>query len=81
MNTGIHDRLTDVFRDVFDDDSLVIRADSTAADIDGWDSLTHIRLMLSVERAFAVKFTASEIGKLKTVGDLQALIGRKTVPG
>jgi acyl carrier protein len=50
----------------------------TAADVDGWDSLTHVRLMLSVERAFATKFTASEIGRLKTVGDLVELIARKT---
>ena len=78
MNETIHARLTDVFRDVFDDDALVVDPDMTAADVPGWDSLMHVRLMLSVERAFAIRLTASDIGRLKSVGDLMALIARKT---
>jgi len=78
VNDAIPARLTTVFRDVFDDDALEVHSAMTAADVDGWDSLTHVRLMLSVERAFATKFTASEIGRLKTVGDLIELIARKT---
>jgi len=46
----------------------------SAKDVDGWDSLTHIRLILSVEKAFKIKFTTSEIGKLQNVGDLARLI-------
>jgi acyl carrier protein len=42
--------------------------------VDGWDSLTHIRLMLTVEKAFNIKFSVSEIGKLENVGDLVTLI-------
>jgi acyl carrier protein len=42
--------------------------------VDGWDSLTHIRLMLTVEKAFKIKFSTSEIGQLENVGDLVALI-------
>jgi acyl carrier protein len=75
---AIYSKLTDVFRDVLDDDTLELTPALTAKDVDGWDSLSHIRLMLSVERAFAIKLSASEIGKLKTVGDLADLIARKT---
>ena len=78
MTSAIQARLTDVFRDIFDDDSLVIDERTTASDVDGWDSLAHIRLLLSVERAFKVSLTASEIGKLKSVGDLMTLLERKT---
>ncbi|MEO7997655.1 MAG: acyl carrier protein [Gemmatimonadaceae bacterium] len=78
MPESIIDRLTVLFRDIFDDDTLQISPATTASDVDGWDSLAHIRLMLNVERAFKVKLTASEIGKLKSVGDLIALLERKT---
>lgn len=78
MTDAIREKLTDVFRDVFDDDALEVHSAMTAEDVDGWDSLAHVRLMLSVERAFAIRFTASEIGKLKSVGDLIELIARKT---
>jgi acyl carrier protein len=77
MTSTIQTRLTDVFRDVFDDDALAIDASTTASEVDGWDSLAHIRLMLSVERAFKVKLSASEIGRLKSVGDLLELLERK----
>jgi len=78
VNDATRAKLTSVFRDVFDDDALEVDSAMTADDVGGWDSLTHVRLMLSVERAFATKFTASEIGRLKTVGDLIDLIARKT---
>jgi acyl carrier protein len=77
MTSTIQSKLTDVFRDVFDDDTIAIDAGTTASDVDGWDSLAHIRLMLSVERAFKVKLSASEIGRLKSVGDLMELLERK----
>ena len=70
----IYERLTKIFEDVFDEDAIKITPELTAKDVDGWDSLTHIRLMLTVEKAFKVKFSASEIGKLENVGDLAALI-------
>jgi acyl carrier protein len=70
----IYARLTQVFRDVFDDDTIEPHPRLTAKEVDGWDSLAHIRLMLTVEKAFNVKFSASEIGKLENVGDLVALI-------
>jgi acyl carrier protein len=73
----IQDRLTAIFRNVFDDDDLVLRPDLTANEVDGWDSLSHLRLMLSVEKAFKVKFTAAEVGRLKNVGELESLLAAK----
>ena len=70
--------LTEIFRDVFDDDTIVLRPELTAHDVKGWDSLTHLRLLLSIERKLHIKFSASEVGGLKSVGDLVALINSKT---
>ncbi|HEY1903574.1 MAG TPA: acyl carrier protein [Terracidiphilus sp.] len=70
----IYARLTEIFHDVFDEDSIRVTPVLSAHDVDGWDSLTHIRLILTVEKAFKIKFTTSEIGKLENVGDLVALI-------
>ncbi len=73
----VYERLNRVFRDVFDDDSLCISEKTTAKDIAGWDSLNHIRLMIAVSKSFGVKFSAAQIGSMKNVGDLVALIIRK----
>ncbi|MGA9070888.1 MAG: acyl carrier protein [Terracidiphilus sp.] len=73
----IYVRLTDVFQDVFDEDSILLTPELSAKDVDGWDSLAHIRLLLTVERAFKIKFSTSEIGKLKNVGDLVTLVKAK----
>ena len=59
------------------DATIVIRPDLTAKEVDEWDSLNHVRLMLTVERTFGIKFSAAEIGKLKNVGDLVELISAK----
>ena len=74
----IYSRLTQIFEDVFDDDSIQVSAALTARDVDGWDSLTHIRLILTIEKAFKVKFSTSEIGKLENVGDLVSVIKART---
>jgi len=68
--------LLPIFRDVFDDDELIIEAKTTANDIDGWDSLTHIRLVISIEKAFGLRFTAAEISELENVGEMVELIVR-----
>ena len=70
-------KLTDVFRDVFADDSLVLSRKTTAMDIDGWDSLVHITLMLSVQRAFRVRLSASETSQLQNVGALIDMLHSK----
>ena len=73
----IYDGLTEVLRGVFDDEELVARPDMTADDVDGWDSLSNIRFIMSVEKKFGVKFSAAEVGKLKNVGELAALVAGK----
>jgi len=70
----IYARLNEIFSNVFDDDSIEVTPDLAAKDVDGWDSLAHIRLILTIEKAFKIKFTTTEIGKLENVGELVALI-------
>jgi acyl carrier protein len=74
-------RLNQIFQEVFDDDSIEVRPNLTAKDVDGWDSLTHIRLILTIEKAFSMKFSALEVGKLASVGDLVNLIENRTQRG
>lgn len=59
-----------VFRNVLDDDTIVLKEETTAEDIEDWDSLTHILIISEVENKLKVKFTSSEITKFKNVGDL-----------
>jgi acyl carrier protein len=73
-SAAIYERLTPIFQDIFDDDSIEVTPDLTAKDVDGWDSLSHIRMILTVEKAFKVKFSTSEVGHLEKVSDLVALI-------
>jgi acyl carrier protein len=72
--SDIYAQLTEIIRDFFDDDSITATPNLSAKEVDGWDSLTHIRLMLAVEKAFKVKFSTSEIGRMETVGDLVTII-------
>ena len=74
----IYSRLAEIFEDVFDEDSIKITPELSAKDVDGWDSLTHIRLILTIEKAFKIKFSTSEIGRLENVGDLVSLIRAHT---
>lgn len=70
-------RLNRVFQDIFDDKSLEITDSMTAADVEAWDSLTHIDLIVQVEREFAIKLSTAEVRGLKNVGDFLALIAQK----
>lgn len=72
--SSIYVRLKEVFDGVFHDDSIELGPSLSAKDVEGWDSLAHIRLMLAIQRAFKVKFSTSEIGSLETVGELVELI-------
>ena len=73
----MHSQLTTIFRDVFDDPDLTLNREMTADDVSEWDSLSHVRLMLTIERVFRVKFTASQVGSLKNVGDLMDILQHK----
>lgn len=71
---NIISQLTPIFVDVFDDDDLIIDPSTAAGDIDGWDSLAHIRLIVAIEKVFAMRFSASEISNLENVGEMAELI-------
>lgn len=63
-------KLTEVFRDVFDDDEIVLSDSTTADDIEAWDSLEHISLIAAVEKAFKMRFTMREVSGMKNVGEM-----------
>jgi acyl carrier protein len=69
--------LEQIFRMVFDDETIEIRPDLTANEVDGWDSLSHVNLVTTVEAKFAIRFTQKELLKQRNVGDLLADIDRK----
>ncbi|MCE5229827.1 acyl carrier protein [bacterium] len=71
------ERLEKVFRVVFDDDEIALRPEMTANDVDGWDSLSHTNLILSVEKEFGIKFNQRELLTFKNVGDLLRSIESK----
>lgn len=73
----IFSRLNKVFRDVFDDESIVVRPETTADDIDDWDSLEHITLISAVEREFGMKFKMGEISSMKNVGEMAHIISSR----
>ncbi|MDE6580595.1 MAG: acyl carrier protein [Ruminiclostridium sp.] len=70
----IFERLNGVFRDVFDDDSITVSEDTTANDIEDWDSLNHITLIDAVESEFGVRFTMGEVSGMKNVGEMAQII-------
>ena len=70
----IYERLNNVFRDFFDDDDIELDEDTTADDIDDWDSLNHITLMSAVEEEFGVRFTMGEVSGMKNVGEMAEII-------
>lgn len=74
---AIFETLNEVFQDVFDNDELTVDGNTTAADVEGWDSLMHVNLMVSVERAFSIKFGMGEIATMKNVGAMVDLITAK----
>lgn len=71
------ENLNQIFQMVFDDNSLQIRTDMTANDVDGWDSLSHVNLITTVEAKFGIRFTQKELLKQRNVGDLINDIERK----
>jgi acyl carrier protein len=73
----IHPQLTAVFRDVFDDPKLEITDATTANDIEAWDSIMHVNLIVAVEEAFKVSFSTKDVKGLATVGDLIGLIAKR----
>jgi acyl carrier protein len=71
-------KMQEVMADVLDLDDLAIDASTTAKDVEGWDSLSHIRLVVAMERAFKLKFTTGEIERFQNVGDMADAVVQKT---
>jgi acyl carrier protein len=81
MNTETGQQLEEIFRNVFGDDEIALRDEMTAVDVEGWDSMMTINLMIAIERHFKIKFAAAELANIKAdgqnIGTLVALIDRK----
>lgn len=73
----VFDRLEEVFRDVFDNDSITLYEDTTADDIDDWDSIEHITLIAAVEKEFGMRFTMGEVSGMKNVGEMVSVIAER----
>lgn len=67
-------RLNEVFRDVFDDEDITVTDETTADDIEEWDSLEHINLLAAVEQEFGMKFTMGQVVSMKNVGEMADII-------
>lgn len=74
---SIEDRLIGVLRDVFDRPDLAYSAGLSAKDVEDWDSLSHVNLVVAVEKEFGLRFSLAEIKPLKDLGEMSALIHRK----
>ena len=72
---NVQSTLQDVFQDVFDDPSIVITRDTTARDVQGWDSFNHVRLIVAAEEKFKISLSTAEVADLRNVGELIDLIG------
>jgi acyl carrier protein len=77
QESEIYQRLTKIFHNVLDDDSIVLTPELTAADVKEWDSFNHINLIVAIEQAFKIKFQTAELESMKNVGHLVALIEKK----
>lgn len=73
----IHNKLTAIFRDIFEDDQLTINEETTADDVEGWDSLTHVNLLVAVEKGFGIRMSTREVKSMRNVGDFLNLISQK----
>jgi len=79
--TAILDRLVAVFRETLDDPELELNRETTAEDVEDWDSVSNIQLMVSVERSFGLKLRTGEIAGLRNVGELADVIARRLNAG
>ncbi len=71
-------KVQEVFRETFQDDHIVLARETTAADIEAWDSLMHVTVMVSLESSFSIRFSSSEVASFKNVGGLLDLIEART---
>ncbi len=74
---NVFSTMTEVFKRVFDDASISLSDSTTAQDIEGWDSLTHINLIIEIEEEFGLRFTVDDISGLKNVGEMVTMVEGK----
>lgn len=77
IRDDIFKKLNEIFREVFDDDEIVVSEATTSADIEEWDSLEHINLIVAVEKCFEIKFNMGEVSSMKDVGEMADMIYSK----
>ena len=75
--TEILAKLQEIYRDVLDNEDIVLTNETTADDIEEWDSLTHVQLVVAIEKDFKIKFTSKEILSWQNVGDLVDCVANK----
>lgn len=71
---GVFKTVNEIFRDVFDDEGIVVGEETTAKDIEDWDSLEHINLIAAIEQEFGIKFTMGQVVSMKNVGEMVDII-------
>ena len=74
-------RVNEIFREVFQDTELLVTRQTTAKDVEGWDSLMHVTLLVNVERAFDIRYRDAKMAGLQNVGELVDLIASRLPPG
>ena len=75
----VFNKVQDIFRDIFDDPDLVINDSTNSDDIEDWDSLNHINLVVAIEKEFKIKFNFTELASLKNVGAMVDLMAEKLI--
>lgn len=73
----IYEELDEIFSDIFDEE-IILKPETTAKDVEGWDSLEHINIIRAVEKHFKMKFKMGEISTMKNVGEMVAIIQSRT---
>lgn len=77
LTNKVLQEINDIFKDVLDDDTIILTPETTSDDIEDWDSLTHIQLIVAIEKHFKMKFTAQEIRSWSNVGEMiEAIINK-----
>jgi len=80
MNKDNQLKLDAIFTRVFDNPNLKVEPHMTANEVDGWDSMSHMQLIVAVEKEFGIKISGAEVMRMKNVGDLMEIIDTKTLP-
>jgi acyl carrier protein len=77
-DAAIYEALNEVFRETFGDDSIAVSAETTAKDIEDWDSMMQVNLIVAIEARFGMRFTTSEVESLRRVGDIVLIVKKKS---